>query len=184
MALVTIAPRNVVYTHSFTSPVGTLHCAVDREGRALYLGLRAPRGFPGEARVLENKYACGELELQLEEYFAGTRREFSVELRLEGTSFQRAVWSRLLKIPVGETVSYGDVALGVGRRSAARAVGNAVAANRVLILVPCHRVRPASGAIGNYALRGTDADEGRRVKRSLLELEGAIAKVTSSPASA
>ncbi|MFW5788656.1 MAG: methylated-DNA--[protein]-cysteine S-methyltransferase [Spirochaetota bacterium] len=180
MALVTTHTRNVVYTHSFASPVGPLHAAVDRYGRVLYLGFRPAERLADELEVRENKYACGELEYQLEEYFAGERREFSLDVRLDGTRFQRAVWSRLLKIGFGETATYGHVAQKIGRREAARAVGNAVATNPVAILVPCHRVVPAAGGLGNYALRGLEADEGRRIKHALLELEGAFAGPISS----
>jgi len=184
MALVTTRMRNVVYTHSFRSPVGMLHGAVDRFGKVLYLGLRPSSAFPPDLRVYENKYACGELEYQIEQYFAGERREFSLELGMDGTSFQRAVWNRLTKLGYGETVSYGQIARRIGRADAARAVGNAVAANRILIIVPCHRVLPAAGGVGNYALRGTDAREGSRIKRALLDLEGALTVATSSRASA
>ena len=175
MALVTTRIRNVVYTHSFPSPVGTLHAAVDKLGRVVYLGFRAPTDLPDDFTVIENKYACGELEYQLEEYFAGEREQFTLDARLEGTSFQKSVWSRLLKIGYGETVSYGHVAQKIGRRDAARAVGNAVAANPIAILVPCHRVIPAGGGLGNYALRGLEAATGRQIKQALLELEGAFA---------
>ncbi|MFW5826173.1 MAG: methylated-DNA--[protein]-cysteine S-methyltransferase [bacterium] len=184
MALVTTHTRNVVYTHSFASPVGPLHADVDRYGRILYLGFRPPQRIDADTEIRENKYACGELEYQLEEYFAGERREFSLDVRLDGTNFQKAVWSRLLKIDYGETATYGQIAQKIGRREAARAVGNAVAVNPVAILVPCHRVVPATGGLGNYALRGIAADEGRRIKHALLEIEGAFAEPTSSRTSA
>jgi methylated-DNA-[protein]-cysteine S-methyltransferase len=184
MASVTLHIRNVVYTHSFASPVGRLHAAVDKLGKVFYLGFRPPLQLPEDVTVRENKYACGELEYQLEQYFAGDRHEFSLDVRLEGTSFQRSVWSRLLKIDFGETVTYGHVARKIGRRDAARAVGNAVAVNPVAILVPCHRVIPASGGLGNYALRGIDSEAGQRIKRALLELEGVVDPPTSSRTSA
>ena len=76
-----------------------------------------------------------------------------------------------MKIEFGKTVTYGEVARKIGRRDAARAVGNAVAANPVALLVPCHRVVPSNGGIGNYARRGLVDSEGRRVKRYLLDLE-------------
>ena len=174
MAVLTTQSRNIIYTHSFTSPVGTLHTAVDKYGRVLHLGFAPATQFPAESDVQENKYACGELEYQLDEYFAGERKTFSVDVRLEGTSFQKAVWSRLIKIDCGETATYGQIAQKIGRRDAARAVGNAVGANPVVILIPCHRVVPVTGGIGNYALKGLDPETGRRVKASLLRLEGAI----------
>jgi methylated-DNA-[protein]-cysteine S-methyltransferase len=189
MALVTTHTRNVVYTHSFASPVGRLFAAVDRHGRVISLGFNPLQQLPTDAEIQENKYACGELEFQLEEYFAGERREFTLDVRTDGTSFQRAVWSRLGKIEYGTTVSYGEVARKIGRMEAARAVGNAVAVNPVAIIVPCHRVLPVGGGIGNYALRGIDAERGRLIKQALLELEGVgiegtLAGATSSRTSA
>lgn len=173
----------VGYTHSFASPIGTLYGAVDKLGRVMFLGFRPPGKKP-HLDLSENKYACGELEYQLEQYFAGEREEFSLEIRLDGTSFQKAVWSRLMKIPFGETMTYGEIAHKIGRRDAARAVGNAVGANPVAIVVPCHRVLPVHGGIGNYALRGVDAEYGRQLKQALLELEGHFGDVSSSRASA
>ena len=165
--------REIAYTHSLESPVGLLQLAVDKEGRVLYVGYRDPQDFLKDMERQENKYACGELEYELAQYFAGERAQFTVELRLEGTHFQKAVWTRLLKIPYGETITYGSVAQRIGRRDAARAVGNAVAANRVLIIVPCHRVVPASGGVGNYASRYVRPQDGYLAKVHLLELEGA-----------
>ncbi|MEM8867284.1 MAG: MGMT family protein [Verrucomicrobiota bacterium] len=85
-------------------------------------------------------------------------------LDLQGTDFQRSVWKELLKIPYGTTVSYGTIAAKVGRAKASRAVGSAVGANAICILVPCHRVLPASGKPGNYRW-------GAAIKRALLDAE-------------
>lgn len=169
-----------VYTHQYESPIGQLHIAVDRRGNVLRIGFEAPH-FPEELYVVEeNKYACGEVEYQLERYFAGELRRFTVNVELAGTEFQRAVWERLLKIQYGDTMSYGQVAQKIGRRTAARAVGNAVAQNPVPILVPCHRVLPANGEIGHYALRTLGSDTGSEIKRALLALEGALANLPST----
>ena len=151
--------------------MGTLHAAVDKSGHIFHLGFTRIERFPKGFEVEENKYACGEVEYQLQQYFAGERESFTVVARLEGTEFQKSVWSRLLKIGFGETLTYGEVARKVGRREAARAVGNAVAANPVLLVVPCHRVIPAGGGFGEYARRGLEGPEGRRIKQFLLELE-------------
>jgi len=171
MAIGTSQSKHIIYTHSFSSPIGTLHAAVDKLGRVISLGFTPIPRIPPGIELEENKYACGEMEYQLQQYFGGEREKFTVEIRLDGTGFQKAVWSRLMKIEFGKTVTYGEVARKIGRRDAARAVGNAVAANPVALLVPCHRVVPASGGIGNYARRGLVDSEGRRVKRYLLDLE-------------
>ncbi len=171
MAIGASQSRQIIYTHSFSSPIGTLYAAVDRLGRVLNLGFTPISRAPAGVELEVNKYACGELEFQLQEYFAGEREEFTVEIRLDGTEFQKTVWNRLMKIGFGETMAYGEIARKIGNRDATRAVGNAVAINPVALLVPCHRVVPASGGIGNYARRSLDYNEGRRIKRYLLDLE-------------
>lgn len=102
---------------------------------------------------------------QLEEYFSRARRTFSVPVELSGTSFQVAVWKALATIPYGETLSYGDLARRAGRPRAFRAVGQAMGANPVAIIYPCHRVVAARGHIGGYG-------GGLEMKRLLLGLEG------------
>ena len=167
-----------VYRHVYQSPVGDLRLAVDKIGRVLSISLGDWPTWGSDFDVEENKYACGELEYQLDEYFAGQRQLFSVGLRLDGTAFQRTVWSRLLKIDYGTTTTYGEIARKIGNRDAARAVGNAVACNPIPVLIPCHRVLPASGKIGNYALRTVADGRGTDTKRCLLELEGALTQRT------
>ena len=181
---VTTVQRRIGYLHSFASPVGRLWGIVDKVGRVVWLGFGHPTRVPENLDLHENKYACGELEYQIEQYFRGERREFDLELSMDGTSFQKAVWSRLLRIPYGETATYGEIAQKIGRRDAARAVGNAVAVNPVSIIVPCHRVLPSAGGLGNYALRGLDAERGRSIKRGLLEIEGVLTAVGSASARA
>ncbi len=100
---------------------------------------------------------------QLQEYMNGRRAMFSLPLRMEGTLFQRAVWDGLMKIPAGETRTYGELAAMIGKPNAARAVGNALNKNPVCIVVPCHRVTSSTG-LGGYAY-------GPAMKKKLLELE-------------
>jgi methylated-DNA-[protein]-cysteine S-methyltransferase len=88
---------------------------------------------------------------QLAEYFAGTRREFTVPIRLDGTPFQRQVWRELLRIPFGKTISYAQLAQRIGKPGASRAVGNANSRNPISIIVPCHRVIGADGKLTGYA---------------------------------
>jgi methylated-DNA-[protein]-cysteine S-methyltransferase len=101
---------------------------------------------------------------QLRDYFRGKRDRFDFPLDLEGTPFQVAVWRELLKIPYGETRSYGEIAKKVGKPGAARAVGMASHENPIAVVVPCHRVVGRNGALTGYA-------GGLRLKRELLSLE-------------
>jgi len=119
--------------------------------------------------ALDRDQAAGQvLQRELDEYFAGERRVFDHAVELEGTDFQREIWSALTQIPFGEVWSYGQLARHVGRAGASRAVGSANGANPVPILVPCHRVIAADGGLGGFSA-GLDR------KRALLELEGADA---------
>jgi methylated-DNA-[protein]-cysteine S-methyltransferase len=102
---------------------------------------------------------------QLRQYFAGERRAFNLPLDPGGTDFQRKVWTAILAIPFGETLSYGDLARHVG--GSARAVGGAVAANPIAIVIPCHRVVGAHGSLTGYG-------GGLRMKVWLLRHEGAL----------
>jgi methylated-DNA-[protein]-cysteine S-methyltransferase len=102
---------------------------------------------------------------QLTEYFAGTRREFDLPLRLRGTEFQKRVWQELTEIPYGQTWSYGELAKRINNPSASRAVGLANGRNPISILVPCHRVIGADGSLTGYG-------GGLERKRWLLAHEG------------
>lgn len=104
-------------------------------------------------------------EHQLNEYFAGERTRFELELDFTGTAFQKEVWAALLEIPFGETRSYGDIARRIGRPKAVRAVGAANGRNPISIVAPCHRVIGASGKLTGFA-GGLDN------KALLLKLEG------------
>lgn len=103
--------------------------------------------------------------VQLTEYFCSKRRAFDLPLSPRGTAFQRAVWRELQAVPFGRTVSYRELGERLGKPSASRAVGGAVGANPLLIVVPCHRVIRTDGALGGFSA-GLDA------KVKLLELEG------------
>lgn len=102
---------------------------------------------------------------QLEEYFDQKRCEFDLPLAPEGgTLFMQHVWSELLKIAYGTTTTYKQIATAYGNPKAFRAVGTAIGKNPIAIIVPCHRIVPASGGIGNYAY-------GKSIKNKLLKLE-------------
>ena len=100
---------------------------------------------------VQNKKKFASLEKQLKEYFKGKRKKFDVDVAVGGTDFQKRVWKEIRKIPYGSYVSYADIARAVGRPGAVRAVGTAVGRNPLPIVVPCHRVLPTSGKLGNYS---------------------------------
>ncbi len=122
-------------------------------------------------RILCAEYKEGDSEVikkavqQLDEYFAGKRKEFDVPLLFAGTDFQEKVWKELLNIPFGKTVSYGEIARRIGVPNAVRAVANANGANSMSIFVPCHRVIGSDHSLTGYG-------GGIETKRRLLELEG------------
>jgi methylated-DNA-[protein]-cysteine S-methyltransferase len=105
-----------------------------------------------------------EAEKQLREYFAGQRREFTVPLDFDGTEFQNQVWQALLSIPFGETRTYTEIALQIGKPAAVRAVGAANGRNPISIIAPCHRVVGSNGNLTGFA-------GGLEAKAHLLALE-------------
>lgn len=131
----------------------------DLEAQLQALRRRSLRGA-----VVELSGCLEQARRQLEEYFAGQRARFDLALTLEGTAFQQKVWNALLEIPYGETWSYLKLAERIGDARATRAVGMANNANPVAIIVPCHRVVNANGALGGYG-------GGLWRKRVLLDLE-------------
>jgi len=104
----------------------------------------------GETEIIETPPPLKRCIEQLEEYFKGSRKIFSLILPLQGTDFQNRVWMELLKIPFGETKSYTDIAAAIGNRKAIRAVGQANGNNKISILIPCHRVIGRNGDLTGY----------------------------------
>lgn len=146
------------------SPIGPLMLAGNDEALT---GLRMQdQGRPPaeDADGVSDERAFPGIVDQLAMYFAGELIEFDVPLRMEGTAFQRRVWSALVEIPYGETISYGQLATRIGQPTASRAVGLANGRNPVAIIVPCHRVIGSTGALVGYG-------GGLQRKRRLLELE-------------
>ena len=161
-----------MFVATYPSPVGQIVMESDGEVlTALRFGDSgngtAPHSIPTQEIAVFD-----EVRRWLDEYFNGKRTENAVmgtttdgriSVRPKGTAFQQRVWQALLNIPYGKTVSYGDVARMVGCKSA-QAVGQAVGANPVALLIPCHRVIAAHGKIGGY-------EYGIEIKKRLLELE-------------
>jgi methylated-DNA-[protein]-cysteine S-methyltransferase len=148
------------------SPVGKLKLVASDKGLVAILWENDnPRRVRLGDLVEDGKHPilC-ETERQLEEYFAGKRKSFSLALDMRGTRFQNDVWEALLAIPFGETRSYGQLAKQLGNPKATRAVGAANGRNPISIVVPCHRVIGSSGKLTGFA-GGLDA------KAHLLVLE-------------
>jgi len=124
-------------------------------------------------RILNAEFAEGSSPViaqaitQLNEYFTGERYRFDVPLIFVGTEFQKRVWAELLNIPYGKTISYGEMAINMGRPTSVRAIANANGANAISIFAPCHRVIGSDGALTGYG-------GGLTVKAFLLKLENAL----------
>jgi methylated-DNA-[protein]-cysteine S-methyltransferase len=161
----TTQTKQTTYTMPLQTPIGRL--VLESDGDVL-IGI----WLPTESRLPASKGhdappVLKDTVIQLEEYFAGERRQFDVPMELDGTAFQKEVWTELSRIPYGETISYGELARRVGRPKGPRAVGQANGKNPIPIIVPCHRVL-ASNGIGGYG-------GGLPMKRALLSVEGVAA---------
>jgi AraC family transcriptional regulator of adaptative response/methylated-DNA-[protein]-cysteine methyltransferase len=163
MTMVQASPRagigKRVAMTSIESPVGTLLAGAMDKGvclleftdqRALEAQIASVRRRVGEAVEQASHPHLDALREQLAGYFAGARRDFDLPLVYPGTDFQVRVWNALLGIPYGETRSYEDVARAVGDLGSVRAVGTANGANRIAIVIPCHRVVNKGGRLGGY----------------------------------
>ncbi|MDE2670216.1 MAG: methylated-DNA--[protein]-cysteine S-methyltransferase [Chloroflexota bacterium] len=151
---------------TIATPVGDLTVVASAHGiREVRWGHESGDATRAEAAAIEHLERAVK---QLGEYFRGERREFDLALDLEGTEFQRLVWSELARIPFGATNTYGAIAGEVGRPAAARAVGAATGRNPAPVIVPCHRVVGASGSLTGFA-------GGLDTKRALLAHEATVA---------
>jgi methylated-DNA-[protein]-cysteine S-methyltransferase len=150
------------------TPLGPLTLAATARGLALaWFDAQAHRTDEVDAPVDPGHGHLATAAREFDEYFAGTRRRFTVALDPQGTPFQQRVWLALLGIPMGVLSTYGEIAWQLGRPEAARAVGAAVGRNPVSIIVPCHRVVGRDGSLTGYA-------GGLPRKQALLRLEGAL----------
>jgi len=139
---------NKTYVDFYISPIGLIKITgidnaiigvqfLDREEKS-----NTNEDLPEQIRICKK---------QLDEYFKGTRKDFSLNIRFtKGTEFQKKVWNALLEIPYGNTASYKEIAKAVGNEKAARAVGNANNKNPISIIVPCHRVIGSDGSLVGY----------------------------------
>lgn len=134
-----------IYSAYYKSPIGWIR--IQGDGRRI-LGLEFVSKRKGKDAAHPSLLPAYR---QLKEYFSGKRKRFLLKLGFDGTSFQRAVWSTLQKIPFAGKTSYQKVSSAIGRRKAVRAAGTAIGKNRFAIVVPCHRVVASSGDIAGYA---------------------------------
>lgn len=158
------------YYSTITTPTGPFSIAVNDVGAV------TATAFGGKQRLLSRikeghlKHApdrTKQVSRQIEEYFAGSRRTFDLQLAPQGTSFQHSVWAALQRIPWGKTATYGDIAAKLKRPKAARAVGRANGTNPICLIVPCHRVIGADGSLTGFAF-------GEKIKEELLIHEGVL----------
>ena len=167
--------NNIVCFDSFESPLGTLVVATDGAGLTgvWFDGQRhqPPIGPDWQRRpelpILRRAAA------ELAEYFAGERTRFDLALAPRGTPFQRAVWDAIVTVPYGRTIAYRELAARAGRPESARAAGAATGRNPLSIIIPCHRIVGADGALTGYA-------GGLARKRALLDRERATVAVPPS----
>jgi O-6-methylguanine DNA methyltransferase len=135
---------NKIHTAYYSSPIGIIEVKGTLDGiTSLY--------FIEENISSSDIPDClKECIKQLDEYFKGIRKEFTVKLNIKGTEFRKKVWDKLIDIPYAETCSYMDVANAVGNKNAVRAVGGANHNNKISIIIPCHRVIGANGTLTGY----------------------------------
>jgi methylated-DNA-[protein]-cysteine S-methyltransferase len=155
------------YWHTLESPVGPLLLGGDGERLTRIDFQDGPRPLRPAAHWHRAAAPFAAAVEQLAQYFAGQRRRFDLPLAPTGTQFQLRVWQALCAIPYGATLSYGELARRIGNPRASRAVGLANGANPLPIVVPCHRVIGANGALTGFG-------GGVPIKRALLALEGAL----------
>jgi methylated-DNA-[protein]-cysteine S-methyltransferase len=147
----------MTFSTMFHSPAGAVVLEGD-DHSLTRIGFGEPSAPQGEAE------AVASAAIQLEQYFAGERTEFDLDLDLRGTPFERRVWDEVSAIRYGETATYAEIARRVGSPGACRAVGRANGRNPIAVLVPCHRVVGSDGSLTGYA-------GGLDMKRALLDLE-------------
>ena len=138
------------YLVRIDSPIGRIEVTSDGESTTS-LAIERAGELPLDGQPEQSNPVLERAVDQLREYFAGTRTDFDLPVALAGTEFQKAVWNELAELPFGGVVSYGEIGHATGRATAGRAVGGAVGANPIPIIVPCHRVLASDGRITGYS---------------------------------
>ncbi|MBU6136943.1 methylated-DNA--[protein]-cysteine S-methyltransferase [Clostridium tertium] len=152
--------REKLYFYKIDSIIGSIYIVKSLKGlRGIELIEEEWIKFKGKNNLIEDKKICLDVITQLNEYFAGERRDFDLKLDIEGTEFRKLVWNELIKIPYGEIKSYSYIAKAIGNEKAVRAIGQANRANPIPIVIPCHRVAGKNGKLIGYAGNHTDIQE-------------------------
>ena len=138
------------YLRRMDSPLGRIELSSDGES-ITSLSIEQEGHLPWEAAPERTADVLEAAVEQLQAYFAGERTSFDLPISLRGSEFQQAVWSQLSELPFGGVASYGEIGHATGRPTAGRAVGGAVGANPIPIIVPCHRVLASDGRITGYS---------------------------------
>jgi methylated-DNA-[protein]-cysteine S-methyltransferase len=163
-----------LFLRRMPSPIGRIEIVGNGEA-IVSLSIEREGALPDDALPERPDPILDRAVTQLEQYFAGHRRDFDLPISLAGTAFQLAVWEQLVALDWGEVISYGDLGQATGRATAGRAVGGAVGANPIPIIVPCHRVLGSDGRITGYS-----GGEGIPTKSWLLAHEGIAHSVPAS----
>lgn len=158
----------MIYSKHISTPLGTLLAKATNSG-ITHLSFLKQDGIELDLKTesvesSEEDNLLNRLQLELDEYFSGKRKAFSISVAPEGTEFQKKVWDELLKIPYGKSYSYLQLSRMLKQPDAVRAVAGANARNPVMILIPCHRINGTNGSLTGYA-------GGLPAKKFLLELE-------------
>ncbi len=158
----------IYYYQDIPTPVGSMGIVVSERGlHSISWGSFDYKKLQATGARLEDDHhpLLQKTAVQLSEYFRGERKDFDVPLDSQGTPFQKTVWHALTEIPFGATISYRQLAERVGKPTSFRAVAQAVGANPIAIVVPCHRVIGSDGSLTGFA-------GGLEAKKTLLTLEG------------
>ena len=146
-----------MYYYGYNTKIGKIYISAD-ENSILSISLNKPDFYQKETLLIKKAFQ------ELDEYFSGKRKTFDLPLKLNGTEFQKKIWQELIKIPYGKTISYKELARKSGNEKACRAAGMANNKNKIMIVIPCHRVIGSNGDLTGYAF-------GLNVKKQLLDME-------------
>ena len=158
------------YWNFIETPFGTFAAWVDDEGRLLRFRFHVADAALVDPEAERNAAKLAEVQRQVDEYSRGARKEFGLELVVEGPDFSKRVWQAMREIPFGDTATYGTIAKRIGHPKATREVGAGCGSNPLALVVPCHRVIGSDGSLTGFG-------GGLPLKRALLEHEARVSGI-------